>query len=348
MRFWSAFACAAIMAGSLAGCGGGGGSGGGGGGGHSDARNGTYRVYAANGSKQTLDLNFDTMRYTMTDAAGVSAGGTFAADGTGYIFNSSRVTAPTNTARFRMTDNAVVGAFPFNQAGSTTAFAVQPFVASNSFVTSQAGLAGTYDRVGGNLVPGGTNGQNIRQVLVTTGGTQMQYCNDVAVTAITSCTSSLTTYNITPGTTANEWRITNSANAADTGQFAIAMVGGEKVYLLAGGMPAGGSPGETVFRIGVVHSAAWPASTAQGADSNGAWGSLNIDASSYVTNFVRPDGSNGSQSLPLKFPGIGDIKLGLAIPDAGTGGYWVVRNKKLVAVAGAGAFAGYMQIGLVN
>lgn len=317
-----------------------------------DARNAQYRVFATNGSKQTLTLDFDTMSYTMTDAAGVVATDTFEADPaqtSGYLFKSSRITSTVNTARFRLTANTAVGAFPFTQAGSTTAFAVQPFIASNAFVTTQAALAGTYNRLGINLTAG-TRDSNIRQVAVTAGGAQLLMCNEVGITAIASCdAAALLTYTISAGPTASDWRITNVTNAADTGTFSIAQIGGEGVYLSAGAAVTG-APGEVVFRVGVKQQAAWASAMTLATDTNGTWGGLTIDPTAYAVAFIRPDGSNGSYGLGLSLLGDpAELNIRSASLGGGNGGYFLVQSGKLaVAVGARGPQGGYMQFGLLD
>jgi hypothetical protein len=317
-----------------------------------DARNAEYRVFATNGSRQTLALNFDTMSYTMTDGAGVVATDGFTAEpvaANGYTFKSSRITSTLNTARFRLTDNTVVGSFPFTQVGSTTTYAVQPFIASNALVTTQADLAGTYNRLGINLTPT-TRDSNIRQVAVTAGGAQVLMCDEVAITAVANCPpASVRTYNVTPTTVPTDWRITNVANAADTGLISIAQVGGEGVYLSAGTL-ATGAAGAVVFRVGVKQQAAWPASTAQVTDTNGTWGALSVDASTYTAGFVRPDGSNGSQSLAVTQIGLpAELNIRVAPIGGSSGAYFLVQSGRIAAVVGArGPQGGYMQFGLID
>lgn len=318
-----------------------------------DARNAQYRVYATNGSKQTLALNFDTMSYTMTDDAGAVASDAFAVDSTvanGYLFKSSRITSTINTARFRLADNTVVGAFPFTQAGSTTTFAVQPFIASNALVTTQADLAGTYNRLGINLTAT-TRDSNIRQIAITAGGAQVLMCSEVTITAVANCpAASVLTYNVTPASAPTDWRLTNVANPADTGVFSIARIGGENVYLSAGTAVIGAA-GEVVFRVGVQQQAAWPTSTAiVSSDTNGTWGTVSLDTSSYATGFIRPDGSNGTLGLAVSLIGApAELNIRVAPLGGSSGSYFLVQSGKIAAMVGArGPQGGYMQFGLID
>jgi hypothetical protein len=110
-----------------------------------DPRNGVYYVYSAdgsNGTRQKLGINFDTKSYSLVNSKGSATSGTFSEDpvepGT-YVFASSRITSAVNTARFRITTDAIVGAFPFEKPWSDpVAYEVTPFVAARTFVTAPA------------------------------------------------------------------------------------------------------------------------------------------------------------------------------------------------------------------
>ncbi|WP_431275079.1 hypothetical protein ACQ858_01365 [Variovorax ureilyticus] len=193
-----------------------------------NAQNGTYRVWATNGTQLQLALNFDTKTYDMTDPAGVVSSDVFSADpgeaGT-YVFKSAKVTTAFNGARFRVTSDAVVGAYPFDDPQGTSAQLVQPFVASRAVLTTQADLDGVYTRLGMNYAPGLRDSQ-IRVVQLSAGGTVLQQCNDVAIHDIPSCTpANVATYTVTPGTN-NGWNYVNVANPADKAALTVAYVGG--------------------------------------------------------------------------------------------------------------------------
>ncbi|MGJ7494384.1 hypothetical protein ACSFA8_04850 [Variovorax sp. RT4R15] len=314
-----------------------------------DARNGTYKVFATNGTKQTLAINFDTMSYTMTDSAGVAISDAIKADPTragSYLFASARNIAVTNNARFRVTTDAIVGSFPFALSSSPSNFGVQAFVAARTFITTQAQLDGTFTRLGINLTAT-TRDSNIRQAKITGGGTVFLLCNEVAITAVDSCpTVSLLTYNVTPGASSDLWRIENVIDPSDTGSFSIAQIGGQPAYFAAG--PVANTPTMNVFRIGLAASATWAITASTGGDTSGTWGSVNFDATTYGSTVTRGDGTIGSLAYPLNFstlpPGLAGINF------AGPDRYFGAQNGVLSAVVGArtGPVAGYMQIGLVD
>ncbi len=315
-----------------------------------NASNGTYSVFATNGTRQKLALNFDAQFYVMTDNAGVAVEDSFSADLTeagSYLFKSSRSTAKAVNTRFRMVTDTVVGSFPFEAAGVPNTYAVQPFVASRALVTKQSDLDGDYNRLGIGVLPS-VRDSNIRQARVTGGGTVFLLCNEVAITAPASCSpASVLTYNVTPGATPDAWNITRVTDPTDTGTFSIARVAGKNVYLSAGTNPR--APNDALFRIGLVESSTWGATTASGGDTAGRWGTLKFTATTYETVLAQPDATVYAVGYPLNITSasIAGIK---GINQSGTDRYFGVQDGTISAVVGArgGPVAGYIQIGLVN
>ncbi|MEJ8811879.1 hypothetical protein WKW77_12435 [Variovorax ureilyticus] len=314
-----------------------------------DARNGSYKVFATNGSRLTLTLDFDNMAYAMTDENDVTVADAIAVDptdSTAYIFASTRVSAVAANSRFRMTADTVVGAFPFHAPKVLTSYAVQPFVASRALVTTQAALDGAYTRLGINLQTS-TRDSNIRQSRISGGGTVLQLCNDVAITSIAACTL-LVDYTVSPGPTPGLWKVANVADPVnDWGYFAMARVAGKNVYLSAGTSP--GAPNDSVFRIGLEESAAWPNLNAIGGDTSGSWGTMVYTATTYDTMMVRTDATGyGFAGLSLGVPSftISNLKSF----SAGGAYYFTAQDGTLAAVVGArsGPAAGQIQIGLAR
>ncbi|MEJ1170253.1 hypothetical protein [Variovorax sp. CCNWLW235] len=317
-----------------------------------DARNGRYKVYAANGSRQTLALNLDSKRYEMTDEAGTVASGSFAEDaaeaGT-FVFNSPRINSPVNTARFRLATDTVVGSFPFALAQVTPAsYGVRPFVASRALVKAQAGLDGVYNRFGINLTAT-TRDSSITQIQVANGGTTLYLCNDSGIYRIDNCpAASVRTYTVSAGPTVDTWHIVNVSNPSDSGNFGIARVGGENVYLSAGVLAA--TPTTSVFRIGLPERATWPAATALGGANNGSWGGTFIDASSYARTQVLPDGTSATLNASLSSTGtIGPLNMRTA-SFGGSSLHFASQSAKLFAMVGSRnpATAGALEIGLID
>lgn len=317
-----------------------------------DPRNGRYKVYATNGSRQTLALNMDSERYEMTDEAGAIAAGSFAEDPAepgSFVFDSARITSPANTARFRLATNTVVGSFPFAIAQVTpVSYGVRPFVASRALVKTQADLAGTYNRFGINLTAS-TADSSIAQIQIASGGTVLYACNDSSIYRVDNCpAASLRTYTVSAGPSVDTWHIANVANPADSGNFAVARVGGENIYLSAGAVAA--TPTTSIFRIGLPERAIWPAIAARGGASNGSWGGTAIDASSYARTQLLPDGSAGILAASLGSMGaIGPLNMRSA--SFGVAGlHFASQSSTLFALVGARnpATAGAIEIGLID
>ncbi|MDH6591442.1 hypothetical protein M2165_001331 [Variovorax sp. TBS-050B] len=317
-----------------------------------DARNGRYKVYATNGSRQTLALNMDSKRYEMTDEAGAIAAGTFAEDTSeagSFIFDSARITSPANTARFRLATDTVIGSFPFAVAYATpVSYSVRPFVASRALVKTQADLAGTYNRLGINLAAG-TADSSITQIQIASGGATLYACNDAGIYRIDNCpAASLRTYAVSAGPTVDTWHIANVANPADSGNFAVARMGGENIYLSAGAVAA--APTTSIFRIGLPERAIWPTTSARGGASNGSWGGSAVDASSYARTQLLPDGSTGTLAASLGAVGLGGPLNMRVASFGGSTLHFASQSSKLFAMVGARnpATAGAIEISLID
>ncbi|SFQ00365.1 hypothetical protein SAMN05216567_110175 [Variovorax sp. OK605] len=316
-----------------------------------DARNGRYKVYASNGTRQALALNLDSKRYEMTDETGTAASGSFsedAAEAGSFVFDSARIASPVNTARFRLAADTVVGSFPFAVAQVTpVSYGVRPFVASRALVKTQAALDGVYNRLGVNLTAAGGD-SSITQIQVASGGTALYLCNNSTIYRIDTCpAATLLTYTVSPGASVDTWNIVNVSNPADRGSFAIARVGNENVYLSAGIVPS--TPTTSVFRIGLAERATWPAVTARGGATNGSWGGTAIDASGYARTQVLPGGATGTFGATLGSMGaVGPVNMRAA--SFGTAFHFASQGSKLFAMVGSRnpATAGALEIGLID
>ena len=97
-----------------------------------NGKNGTYQVFAADGNQYTLNVNFDSKKYDLTDQNGVNIVSTnFTADaqGGGYTI--------TGIQRFRTATDLIVGGQNFGTGK------VIPYVAARQFGTTVTQLAGT-------------------------------------------------------------------------------------------------------------------------------------------------------------------------------------------------------------
>ncbi|QHI97742.1 hypothetical protein GT347_06905 [Xylophilus rhododendri] len=320
-----------------------------------DSRNGSYSVFATNGSNQKLAINFDTKSLVMTDENNVAASATISANASEA--GTWDITSPlnpntTNTARLRVAadGNNIVGSFPFAVAfASPVRYAVTAFVASRALVTTAAQLDGVYNRLGIDITATGRD-SNIRQVRVRGAGTIFETCNSVAVTAMASC-SSFNTYTVTPNTTAGSWHIVNNADATDIGNFRIAVIGGQNVYFGAGAVVPDGPT--RVFRIGPQDISTFANVTARGADTLGAWGKADVTSTSLASTGVDTTGTAYAVNLDLNtLASIGPLGMrGGTSREIPANKFFVTQGAKIGAVVGARtntATQGYIQIGLID
>lgn len=329
-----------------------------------DARSGQYRVFAANGSEQTLDIDFETQRYSMARPGGDAATGTFSEDandrGT-YIFASGRIAAVTNTARFRTTGDAIVGAFPFAVFKSEpVVYAVQPFIAARSFVTERSQLAGLYD------------------VLVTskpgTPDTPLQLAAawqlkiDASGTLATQCYSGASSNCQQPGTPPLSYDLSISPGASpgvwllgdkEKPSFAIriARIGGRQILLESKetSVPVIGPPHvmpASMLLTGLAQSlsgssdANWPALKMHSASTMSSFGTAATDATSYATRYVLPGGTSTELTLTLQpVPGNPQMRQGL---DSSRNKYFLLQNGAILFMAPEYPATTYLHIGLAD
>ncbi len=280
-----------------------------------DARSGRYTVFATNGTEQTLDIDFDTPRYTMTAPGGDVTAGSFSEDpndpGT-YIFANERIKTALNTARFRTKSGAIVGGFPFALFKSDpVVYAVQPFIAARSFVADRRELAGTYDVI---IAAGGSNN-------LTHPGAYWQFYIDAAGTVARQCppataaclpTASLGDYVISPGMSPGIWLFTQNGKAS----FAVrvAHINGRRVMLqISESYSPYVDPSSPLFPYpiwilttglqqptDVASPVYWPAMRMHIASTGGTFGIADVDATRYATSYSRPDGTPGSLLLEMQ------------------------------------------------
>lgn len=330
-----------------------------------DPRNGLYRVFATNGWRHTLALDFDHQTYGISDEAFHSTGGTFAADTAepgSFIFNSARISTPLNTARFRPLGdgaNAIVGAFPLAVGPlASTTFAVQPFFATMGRAVTQD-LPGTYNR-SAMTIQGSDRTLRHQQLRILPGASTMVACDDPALRSIDDCpAASIATYSVSPETPGSMRRYVNLANAADTGEFMIAsfmyinaatgLYENQKVFVSAGDpTTAGASPG---FAIGLQDSTAWRAVTGYGSSNSGAqapWNSIALDATRYTRQSMLADGSQTSTMLSVDAAASGAPGNVRGIGGGGFSGI-VMQHKKLSVLAGkAGTVDGLIELSTID
>lgn len=316
-----------------------------------DPRNGVYYVYAAdgtNGTRQKLGINFDTRSYTLTDSRGQATSGNFSEDpaepGT-YVFASNRITSTVNTARFRLTPDAVVGAFPFEKPWSNpVAYQVMPFVAPRTFVTDPAQLDGTYNGFGIIRNSDGSSDSQVLPMRITGHGTTLETCFDNdPIFGFEYCPSgSKRTYAITASTDF-AWTGTSSS-PTDALQFRMARIGGQNIWLSGGNTDT--TPNTRVFQVGLKNAADWSTTRYIGASTEGSWGANVFDVWNSVRTAVTPEGAASELSLPLS--SIGKPQGIRLLNSPGTKRYYEIHNNALSVVVGlpASNTRGYMEVNL--
>ncbi|MGJ7533492.1 MULTISPECIES: hypothetical protein [unclassified Variovorax] len=317
-----------------------------------DARNGSYRVYAANGTQQQLAVDFDAGNYTMTDNLGVAESGTFSEDFTEpgtYVFASSRITTAANTSRFRVTTDAIVGAFPFQTAYSSPAtYAAQPFVAARDFVTTAALLDGTYNRFSVTRSPGGSQDSSMLSMRLSASGTVLEICNDAIIYKIDLCpTASKRTYSVTAGTD-DAWVATNVANSSDIGNFRVARIGGQNVYL-NGGVSV--TPAQQFMRIALPESSSWPTTRGIGSSTTGSWGTNLIDTANSVRTATGTDDTYGVLTMPVDSTAYPNQPQGIrGVNLSGASKYFAMQSGALSVLVGTRnpGTQGYIQLNLID
>ena len=319
-----------------------------------DARNGSYKVFATNGTRQTLTLNFDIKTYEMSDGSNPVASGSISEDNnaTGtYVFGSSRITTSTNNARFKLAQDTVVGAFPFVVTQvATTSYAVQPFVASRALETDAVALDGVYNRFGIDVGSASASSQ-ISQVQISGNGSTLIRCADNTIYRIDVCPGgSQQAWTITAGSTADTWKMTEVANPTNYSIFSVARLGGQKIFLIAGKQLA--DPMTSVFRLGVTETSTWPTGTGVGTSTQGSWGTVSVQAGQSTRSAVAADGTTSTAQNtfgPMNAQG----PLGMrAITNGANAGdvYFAMQGAKIFAIVGANnpSTAGYLQINLMD
>ena len=321
-----------------------------------DARNGSYELYGASGARLTLAVNFDIGTYAMADATGGgnAASGAFSAvagESGSYVFATDRITSATNTARFRVAGDTIVGAFPFvdSRQTSSNVHSVRPFVASRALITEQASLDGTYNRFVVTTATDGSTNSGISQMQITGGGTLMTFCANMTIYLIGNCPAgSQVQYSISAGSRPGLWARQSLTDPSEPiGGLAVARINGQNVYLSAGRSP--GSTTNSGFQIGLPETGYWPTTVARGGSTEGTWGTSTVTATSYSRAVLWPDATANIQTATVGMMGgpLG-IRVGRTPANAP---YFLMQSSKLFAMIGARdvpATAGYLQLGLID
>lgn len=336
-----------------------------------DPRNGTYQVFAANGTRHTLKLDFDARKFAFTAEDGAIDAGDFAPDpseqGT-YLFLGPRITGAVNTARFQPMVDGIVGGFPLRDAGGIGASLTQPFVAARAFVTDASSLDGVYNGLGITRSAAGTSNSIGNAMRIDGLGTRLAICNSAVVYSIESCpASSMTSYAISRAAGEGRWSIANPANPADRDELSVVRLNGKNVILQTA---ASAGSAASMFRVGLPSAPDFEtdlpfgmaddpffgfAPLVFGADTAGAWVRGIFLTEQYKSTLNRPDASTGELAFSLYKPGPGGttpvgIRNGIT-PASASDHYAAIQNAGLGVLLGWPnnlRTQGYMQLVLAN
>lgn len=313
-----------------------------------DYRNGDYTVFAANGSRQKLSIDFDAATYTMTDAVGITASGTLTAPvapAKDWTVQSSRI-GGVNTSSLRSVRDSIVGGFPFAVPfGPPATYAAYPFVATRAFVLTQSRLDGIYDRAYIQHLAGGGRQSAISQFAISGGGSVIRFCTDAILYKVANCPpASLVTLNVAPDTEAGVWQMRVPSTGVSQGRFSVAEVEGEKIYLSAGTSAADGSQ---VLTIGVPTAPGATTFTSTGWSTSGTLDVTNATSTKYEMSMTDA----GLQLLDLTLGGAGgQTSIGIYPATEAPNTFFTMRSTRIELLIGArsSAQAGFLHVGIVD
>ena len=312
-----------------------------------DYRNGEYMLYAGNGTRQKLTINFDTATYSTTDATGAVESGTLtapAAPAIEWTAQSPRI-AGFNAASLRSLGDSIVGALPFNvPSAAPGTFAVYPFVATRAFLLSPSRLDGVFNRLQIQYLTGGGRQSAISQLGVFDGGTVMKQCSHITIHEIDSCpAASVVTSRLEPDPdNSGLWLMKHPDTNALMGRIGIAEINGEKIYLSGGASPSDGSQ---LLSIGLPSQTRVPTFTSSGWSTDGTLDSVVATPTTYGID--HDTGAITTHNLTLNTispPGLHRLS-------DGTQHYFMIRSQTLelaVAARNSTLRPGFLHLGVLH
>ena len=316
-----------------------------------DYRNGDYTVFAANGSRHKLSIDFEKATYSMTDTAGNTTSGALTPpssptyDGDWKVQNS-RITG-TNVSSFWVVGDNILGGFPFEKPFSTpVSYAAAPLVATRAFVLTQSKLDGTYDRARISFSASGGESA-IAQIQISGGGTVMKQCTNQIIYRIDSCPAgSVVTSAVEADAEPGMWQLKNPADGTLLGRFGVAMIDGDKTYLSAGTSPADGTQ---VLAIGVPAASEYVGfMTGMGWSTSG---TMDMTIAS-LTQYQMVQTGDNSAVFNLAVNALGaSSPVGIRSAESGGDFFFTMRSKRLDVLIGArspSARAGFLHLGFIQ
>lgn len=256
-----------------------------------DARNGTYRVFAADGSAADLQLDFDASTYAM----GGSATQAFVS---GPAANEYLVTTAT---RFRVGTDLIVGSHDFG-SGQV------PYVAGRSFGTTTGEAQGQFNLASREVAPAGTALTRPGTVVMGNDGTFFVcQLSSFLPRPPSNCSGGLTSYTLTVDATGQYTATPVTGPSTAPFRFYVLRTGGSRLIVSAGdALDDLGSPIRR-FRLGLPDVPAVAGGSLSGGSTAGEWVSVALTSVSYsatgtvvpgpVTAILAPISGSGSTSL---------------------------------------------------
>ena len=246
--------------------------------------NGTYTLFAANGLKYRMDINFDSGSYTIS-GVGPDLHANFTADPVGGGFTVS------GTQRFRVATNFIVGGQDFGGG-------VIPYAAARVFGTNVQQLAGVfgglYDLFTYKIPVGGPPVTTVGTARVS--GNVLSICQSATQVAIPQNCSNLPAGSLQSYVLTVDGKVYQGTNTV-TGQalrspFQLAVIGATAALLSAEIEPDGSQQ----MMIGLPDASVIAGGTEQGASTDGDWVTMTLTND----NYAYTGQSGGSDSAPLQ------------------------------------------------
>lgn len=303
-----------------------------------------YYLFGSDGARYTFQLLLQTKRYRLQDAAGKEIWGDFKADPddpTGYVFVTPADRANAGIARFRATNDLVVGSYPLAVPfANPVRHTLQPFIAVRNLTRNTLYESGFYNRVTTSVTAAGVRTSVWETVKTYFAGGGASVCG--ATYAHAQCPESLIR---------SEMPFTTSSGASGD-DAVVAWVNGERVYLRAFRSTDGPQPTATL-QIGLLETVFWPSSTARGATTAGAYGTASISDAALSTMLRDVGGSTANQQLTLSsLDLVSATGLRAAQGTSASERYYLMKNSRLAVMAGRStpgqAATGQLFIGLID
>jgi hypothetical protein len=244
-----------------------------------DLISGPYHVFASNGQRYDVDVDFSAARFTL-QGNGPDATAALARDPVDFSY-----VAGAGPTMFRTPPGMLAGTLDLG-AGSP-----QPFVAASTFATTLVELDGVSFVVFGRDLPAG-GGAHSHLFTASIAGATMTTCVDPTLPAPADCPAALQRrYALAAGGDGSFTAV--DATLGDTTTFFVAESLGHPVFLRADASPIGRR-----FDVGMPGPDKIPATALVGGDTRGRWGASLLSIAGAYVNWRLPDGT-GDEMTPL-------------------------------------------------